>query len=220
MRQLSEQELEWIHARLKSLHIRYSEVYEEIFDHYCTTLENAPALDSPTTITKLNETFAWSVVKGMDKELEKNVSKQVWAAQLEFLKFWNHGVKGFLIGCGFILTLSILIATIPSAELVFIPFTAIFIVAILIYYIKGYGLSFTLKHKSVSVLSATIFKRISIFGNIFIWIYYLPQLLMDEATLTQYPYTFTVAITALVSTLYSASLFVIATNLPNTSTIK
>ncbi|UZD22478.1 hypothetical protein PBT90_03425 [Algoriphagus halophytocola] len=96
MRKLSEQEITSIHVRLKSLHIRYTEVYEEIFDHYYSTLENVSQQDSPAFFTNLNETFTSSVVKKMNKELEKNVSKQVTKLQLEIFKPWKQGLLSSL----------------------------------------------------------------------------------------------------------------------------
>lgn len=89
MRKLNPGELAAIHARLKSLHIRYTEVYEEILDHYCTTLENTPELESPQAIAKLNQTFAWSVVKKMEKNRRKASNQQLNKLQVETLKFWK-----------------------------------------------------------------------------------------------------------------------------------
>ena len=109
MRQLTSQELEQFHARLKSLHIRYTEVYEETFDHYCTTLENTPALDSPVIIAKLNDTFAWSVVKRMEKNSRRAQNQQANKMQLESLKIWKLKSSSLLILLA-ILTMSLSIS--------------------------------------------------------------------------------------------------------------
>ncbi|MEB2776443.1 hypothetical protein SYJ56_14060 [Algoriphagus sp. D3-2-R+10] len=50
MRQLSEQELEWIHTRLKSIHIQYTELYEEVFDHHHSALEECTESNSKTKL--------------------------------------------------------------------------------------------------------------------------------------------------------------------------
>lgn len=214
MRKLTQLEISMIHARLKSLYIRYTEVYEEIFDHYSTTLENTPATDSAKEFAKLNETFAWSVVKRMDKELEKCASLQLWKAQLEFLKFWNHGLKGFLIVLTFILIISAVVVVFPSSELFFLPVTLIFLVVILINHIKGYGNPFSLKHKTLSVQSKTVLNRISAVGNILIWINFIPFMLMEKATPTQIHFSSTLVITNMLITIYAISIFAIATDLP------
>ena len=92
MRQLSELEIQKIDQRLKRLQIRYTEVFEEIRDHYITALEQVSLENFVAKKEILDEEFAWSVVKGMDKELEKNVSKQVLLSQLDFLKFCKYGI--------------------------------------------------------------------------------------------------------------------------------
>jgi hypothetical protein len=89
MRKLNPGELKVINDRLRSLYIKYTEVYEEILDHYCTTLENTPELESPRAIAKLNQTFAWSVVKKMEKTRRKASNQQMNKMQLDSLKIWK-----------------------------------------------------------------------------------------------------------------------------------
>lgn len=97
MRQLSEQELESINARLQSLHIRYTEVYEEVFDHYCTMLENSSQRDTQSIIEKLNDTFAWSMVKQMEKTRIKSTHQNINQSQLESLKIWRLNSHSIVI---------------------------------------------------------------------------------------------------------------------------
>lgn len=104
MRQLSDQEIARIQNRLRSLDIRYSEVYEEIFDHYCSTLENIPIENSKAEIAKLDETFSWSVVKGMDKSRQRFAKHHISQLQWNELKFWKGNGHNF-----FYLILTILI---------------------------------------------------------------------------------------------------------------
>ncbi|SFB16014.1 hypothetical protein [Algoriphagus aquimarinus] len=214
MRKLTEQELLWIHSRQKSLHIRYTEVYEEIFDHYCTTLENSTEIDSPSIIAKLNDTFSWSVVKGMDKELEKNVSKQIWVAQLDFLKFWNRGFKGLLASIiGFAL-LAIAIFIIPASELILVFLVIILITTAGVFFMKRDALSFRLSHKTVSISSATIIKRVGILNTIFMWIYVIPSVLTRGEIHSNTLFVWATAIVTIFSVMYSISLLAIASDLP------
>ncbi|PZX60466.1 hypothetical protein LV84_00745 [Algoriphagus ratkowskyi] len=93
MRKLTEQELEWIHTRLKSLHIRYTEVYEETFDHYHSALERCSVADSAEVFRKLNKDFSRDAVKKMEKELRKTSQKQVTKMQIESFMFWKYDVR-------------------------------------------------------------------------------------------------------------------------------
>ncbi|SFT95575.1 hypothetical protein SAMN04489724_2949 [Algoriphagus locisalis] len=217
MRQLSEQEFALIHARLKSLNIRYIEVYEEIFDHYCTTLENVPALDSQTTIAKLNETFACSVVKNMDKELEKSVSKQVWIAQLEFLKFWKHGVKGILIGLVGFFALAISILLIPASELILVFLVLIFCTTGGIYFMKRDAMNFSFQHKSVSVSSIAVIKRVGLLNSLMCWIWIMPIVLSGGNILSNNFFAIGMAVATILSIIYSISLIAVASRLPKST---
>lgn len=97
MRKLTEQEIEKIHTRLKSLYIKYTEVYDEIFDHYSSTLENSHEHQSADILTKLNQTFEWSVVKKMEKTRRKASNQQLTKLQLESLKLWKLKAFNLLI---------------------------------------------------------------------------------------------------------------------------
>lgn len=219
MRKLSEQEITSIHARLKSLYIRYTEVYQEIFDHYCTTLENSPAVESPAIIAKLNDTFAWSVVKNMDKELEKNVSKQVMVAQLDFLKFWNYGLKGFLIGFVGLVALSISIFIIPASEIIMVFLVLIICTTAGIYFIKRDAMNFSFQHKSVSVSSLAILKKVGILNSLICWLYAMPSILARGDIHSNNLYTIGLGLATVVSIIYSVSLIAVASNLPKSKLI-
>lgn len=174
MRQLSEQELEWIHARLKSLHIRYTEVYAEIFDHYCTTLENNPAIESPAIIAKLNETFAWSVVKRMEKNLRKASNQQLNRMQLESLKIWKYTPASLSI-------LLLILATSLSVSywlgtFAFISCVGIagFSGALLVFFKFRSTLNFSLnpiKEKPINSFSHVLYARFSIYFGLIPYIY-------------------------------------------------
>ena len=89
MRMLSEPEISQIDQPLESLKIQYLEIFQELRDHYFTELEKKPVDEFEPTFQQLNETFAWSVVKGMEKELRKATVKQIGNLQLQALKFWK-----------------------------------------------------------------------------------------------------------------------------------
>ena len=93
MRRLSPIELEWIHTRLKSLHIRYTEVFEEIFDHYHSALEECSEANSDQVLYKLNEDFTRDIVKKMERELLKASQKQVTQMQIQSFKFWKYDIQ-------------------------------------------------------------------------------------------------------------------------------
>ena len=214
MRKLSEKEIVSIHARLKSLHIRYTEVYEEIFDHYCSTLENNPVIESPAIIAKLNETFPWSVVKNMDKELEKNASKQVMAAQLDYLKFWNYGLKGFLIGLVGLVALTISIFIIPASELILVFLMLIFCTTGGVYFMKRDAMNFSFQHKSVSVSSLAVLKKVGSLNSLICWLYAMPSILTRGDIHSNKLFTIGLGIATVVSIIYSISLIAVASNLP------
>lgn len=89
MRMLSENEIQLIKARLESLSLSYIEIYNELYDHYVTALEAVSEESFESRKNELDEEFAWSVVREMEKELLKNVSEQLEQSQFEALKFWK-----------------------------------------------------------------------------------------------------------------------------------
>jgi len=89
MRKLSMEEIQSIEDRLDKMSISYVEIYNELLDHYTTTLEQVSSDKFASTKEVLDEEFAWSVVRRMDKELLNTVSTQLQESQLELLKFWK-----------------------------------------------------------------------------------------------------------------------------------
>lgn len=150
MRKLTSLELEKIHNRLNSLHIRYTEVYEEIFDHYCTSLENAPILDSPAIFARLNETFAWSVVTRMDKTRRKTSNQQMNKMQLDSLKIWKHNTISVII---------LLIALATSLSVSYYLGTLALVSFVGIVGLIGF-IMFFIKHRSTINFSFNIWKEV------------------------------------------------------------
>jgi len=83
------EEIQAIEDRLDKMSISYVEIYNELLDHYTTTLEQVSSDKFASTKEVLDEEFAWSVVRRMDKELLNTVSTQLQKSQLELLKFWK-----------------------------------------------------------------------------------------------------------------------------------
>lgn len=89
MRKLTETELLTIKERLDSLCLSYLEIYNELLDHYITALEQVSPEEFETKKEALDEEFAWSVVRRMEKDLLNAISKQLQSSQLEALKLWK-----------------------------------------------------------------------------------------------------------------------------------
>jgi hypothetical protein len=213
MRQLSELEIQKIDHRLKSLQIRYIEIYEEIRDHYITALEQVSLEKFDAKKEVLDDEFAWSVVRKMEKELSKHVSKQVLVAQLEFLKFWNHGIKGLLIAFVGLTAIVITTFSIPPSELILAFLAIIICTAAGVFIIKRDALSFSLSHKTVSISSAIALKRIGILNSVFVWVYVMPNIFTHGAILTNTLFVAGMGIVTVVSMMYSISLLTIASSL-------
>jgi hypothetical protein len=126
MRRLSPIELEWIHTRLKSLHIRYTEVFEEIFDHYHSALEECSEANSDQVLYKLNADFTKDTVKKMERELLKASKKQVTQMQIQSFKFWKYDIQTAIIFI-FLSFTSIVVAAIFSKYILCIWFSIVII---------------------------------------------------------------------------------------------
>lgn len=88
-RRLSDIEVQTIKDRLSRLQIAYVEIYDELLDHYISSLEQFPASEFDKKREVLDDEFAWSVVRGLEKELLNAVSIQLQNSQLEALKIWK-----------------------------------------------------------------------------------------------------------------------------------
>jgi uncharacterized protein YlaN (UPF0358 family) len=89
MRKLTETELQTIKELLDSLSLSYLEIYDELLDHYITALEQVSPEEFGTKKKALDEEFAWSVVRRMEKDLLSATSNQLQSSQFEALKFWK-----------------------------------------------------------------------------------------------------------------------------------
>jgi hypothetical protein len=135
-RSLTSKEIQSIKERLESLRLSYLEIYNELFDHYVTALEQVEPDKFEDKKALLDKEFCWSMVRDMEKQLLDAVSKQLKKAQLEAFKFrkmdfWKVSVvlsyAAFLIlvyryispdvmfACSFLPALGILIAMLYHA---------------------------------------------------------------------------------------------------------
>ncbi len=90
MRNLTPTELEKINNRLKFLQIHYNEIRDEIKDHYISELEKNSTDEFEAIVSKLNEAFSPSIIRKMEKSLEKSTKKLISQMQWDELKFWNR----------------------------------------------------------------------------------------------------------------------------------
>lgn len=91
-RSLSDIEIQIIKDRLNRLQIAYVEIYDELLDHYISSLEQLPAIEFDKKREALDDEFGWSVVRSLEKELLNAVSKELQNSQLEALKIWKLDV--------------------------------------------------------------------------------------------------------------------------------
>lgn len=175
MRTITTQEIAQIDQRLESLKILYLEIYHEIRDHYFTELEKKSAEESEATFQQLNETFAWSVVKGMEKELRKATSRKITLLQWDFLKiselrWWETALAGTLM-CTFpaiyfkfglidLMTVTGLISLISA-------------IAIWAWVAIKSAINFSIsRHKPMSCISAELFGRMVFPLASYSWLYF------------------------------------------------
>jgi hypothetical protein len=88
-RTLTDIEIQVIKDRLDRLNLSYLEIYNELMDHYVTALEQVEPEEFDRRKESLDEEFAWSVVRDMEKQLLSSVSSELKNSQLESLKFWK-----------------------------------------------------------------------------------------------------------------------------------
>lgn len=162
MRILSPQEIARIDQRLRSLKIFYLEIYHEIRDHYFTDLEKKPVDEFEPTFQQLNETFAWSVVKGMEKEVRKATNRQIGQLQLDSLKFWKLGWKGNLVYTSWLGLMVLAFSNFGVVGLMFSTSILPFMVILGIWHKLGFkdalNLSIT-RHKPLNSLKVGVFSR-------------------------------------------------------------
>lgn len=184
MRKLSSQEIARIDQRLEKLKIFYLEIYHEIRDHCFTELEKKPIEEFEATFEKLNETFAWSVVKGMEKELRKATSKKITQLQLDFLKiselrWWEPALAGILL-CTYpaIYFKFGLIDLMTVTGLISLIFAVAIWAGVAIKGIINYSVT---RHKPMSCGSAELFGRMALQLSSYSWLYFGAKWISNDA---------------------------------------
>lgn len=219
MRTLSPEEIARIDQRLESLKILYLEIFHELRDHYFTELEKKPEEEFFATFQQLNESFAWSVVKKMEKELLKNVSRQLSKSQWEALKFWKLDFTKVL---SVLLYLSVIVlgyeffGNDTALALSFLP--PLFMMVVLLYHA---GLYFSLDpnyHRPRKVLIHAALGRYTLLFNLLNAFMVLTSLILNRSGLENLALIFLILYTGFLS-LYALSLFA-SIDLENLKVIK
>lgn len=178
MRKLTEIEIQSIKDRLDSLSLSYVEIYNELLDHYVTALERLEPEEFEDKKEMLDEEFAWSVVRGMEKQLLNSVSNQLQNSQLEALKFWKMDfwkVLGIFCYAAFLISVYRFISLDVMFAFSFLP---IFVVFGALLYHSGNYFSLTLDpkyHRPRNVILQAAFGRYALvynFLNAFFFICY------------------------------------------------
>ncbi|GAB2499300.1 hypothetical protein [Algoriphagus taiwanensis] len=205
MRTLSPQEIARIDQRLASLKIQYLEIHHEIRDHYFTELEKKSAEEFDSTFQQLNETFAWSVVKKMEKELRRATNRQIGQLQFDSLKFWNLSFKENLVYAAWIGFLMLAFVNFGVTGLMFT--TAILAAAVIlgIWSILGvknfFNLSIT-RHKPLKSFDVGVFSRMGFSFGLLSWIHFGTKLSSEDAN-----FNTSQIILGIIITLFSLYLF-------------
>ena len=193
MRILSSQEIARIDQRLESLKIQYLEILHELRDHYFTELEKKSSEEFEGTFQQLNETFAWSVVKKMEKEVRKATNRQIGQLQLDSLKFWNLNWKENLAYASWSALLILAFVNFGVNGLMFT--TAILAIAVVlgIWSILGIKNFFTLsitRHKPLKSFDVGVFSRMGFAFGLLSWIHFGTKLSSADAIFDIYQFIF------------------------------
>jgi len=166
MRTLSKSELDQVQNRLSALQIYFEELYDELYDHYISELEKIPEAEFQKTMVRLNESFAWSIVRKMEQNIRKTSNQEVSKMQLDSLKFWKKDqFNWFLV---------IVMITLSAGSYMLFKLEGLFnciailciVTAVYVWFRQGRGLSLNLdpkKQKPVKMLSAAIVGRLGSF---------------------------------------------------------
>lgn len=187
MRKLSEIEIQTIKDRLDSLNLSYLEIYNELLDHYVTALEQTPEEEFDQKKEALDDEFSWSIIKQMEKDLQKTAWKELMSASKSSYKIWNLGMKkiGILI---FLITILIPIFYFIGEEFFYIVAMMFFVILMgfpIYFNRKKYGFSWSItpeKHQPRPVMAAMFFSsQVFIFGFINLIAQLLPKLLKNTS---------------------------------------
>ncbi|MGY6520371.1 MAG: hypothetical protein ACXIUD_01490 [Mongoliitalea sp.] len=194
MRKLSETEIQTIQTRLDRCLIAYQEIYDELLDHYISALEQESEENFLKKKEELDDTFSWSVIKGMEKELEKSVWKEFLRTARSSYQVWTLGWKklGILLLVGLLAT-PVFQLTGPEGTYIVSALILFSLVGFSIYFNKNkYGFSWSLApsvHKPRYVLAQQFFgSHLFIFGITNLFAQLIPNLLTNTPYAYLIPY--------------------------------
>ncbi|WP_291787522.1 hypothetical protein [Cecembia sp.] len=183
MRTLTETETQTIKARLDRCLIAYQEIYDELLDHYISALEQVSVKEFLEKKEELDDTFSWSVIKGLEKELEKSAWKEFLLTARSSYKIWTLGWKklGILLFVG-LLFIPVFQFTGPEGTYIVSALVLFSLVGFSIYFNKTkYGFTWSLDpsvHKPKYVLAQQFFgTHLFIFGITNLLAQLLPKVL-------------------------------------------
>ncbi|MCH7408255.1 hypothetical protein MM239_02520 [Belliella sp. DSM 111904] len=185
MRKLTDIEIQIIKDRLDRCLIAYVEIYDELLDHYITALEQTPKESFIIKKEALDDEFSWSIIKQMEKDLQKVAWRELMNTVKTCYKIWNLGWKKIGV---LMLTTLILIPIFYVAGAAFYYVAAMMFFVILsgysIYYNrKKYGFTLSLspgKHQPKHIMAAMFFgSQGLVFGMINLFAQLLPKFLQN-----------------------------------------
>ncbi|MCH7397634.1 hypothetical protein MM236_06520 [Belliella sp. DSM 107340] len=185
MRKLTDTEIQTIKDRLDRCLIAYAEIYDELLDHYISALEQTPEEEFDCKKEALDDEFSWSIIKQMEKDLQKVAWRELMNTAKSSFKVWSLGWKkiGILILTAVILIQIFYFAGEESFYIVVMMFFVILMGSSIYYNRKKYGFTLSLspgKHQPKHVLAATFFgSQGLIFGIIHLSAQLLPMLLLN-----------------------------------------
>jgi uncharacterized protein YlaN (UPF0358 family) len=209
MRRLTDIEIQIIKDRLDSLSLSYVEIYNELLDHYVTALEEVGPEEFAGKKEMLDEEFAWSVVRNMEKELLKNVSQELQNSQLEALKFWKMDFLG-LTGILAYTVVLIMVYHFISLDLMMVfSFLPAFGIMIALLYHSGNYFSFNLDpkyHRPRNVILQAALGRYQLVLNFSNFFFMLSSIILNNNGLENWAMLMMVIYSTILN-LYSLSLY-------------
>ncbi|GAB2615802.1 hypothetical protein [Belliella aquatica] len=185
MRKLTDIEIQTIKDRLDRCLIAYAEIYDELLDHYITALERTTEEEFDRKKEALDDEFSWSIIKQMEKDLQKNAWKELMSASKSSYKIWTLGWEkvGVLILMAVILVPAFHFVGEEYFYLVALMFFVILMGSSVYFNRKKYGFTWSLapgKHQPKHVMAAMFFgSQGLIFGIIHLSAQLLPKLLLN-----------------------------------------
>ncbi len=187
MRTLSNSEIQIIKDRLDRCLIAYAEIYDELLDHYILALESVSPDEFESKKEALDDEFSWSVIKGMEKDLQKTAWKELLSSSKSSYKIWTLGWKkiGVLILMAVIQVPVIHFAGEKYFYIAAMMFFVILMGSSIFYNRKKYGFTWSLapgKHQPRHILAAMFFSsQVFVFGFINLFAQLLPKLLKNTS---------------------------------------